>query len=271
MRYMDSLLADGEVVVRRARQHWLALLTEAGRAWVLVLLGLLALVVGLSLQGNDNPGRTIGTALSIVALGALLAGLLDATYHVLRWWAQDFVVTNRRVVQVQGVLNKRAADSSLEKINDAILRQSLFGRVFRYGDLEVLTASEAAIDRFRMLTRAADFKREMLNQKHALELEVGRAPMPALRVGPVASRGQDPGLAGWPGEHPTSPVTGAAGGSTSPGPFVAAGSGRPPLPSPASDPQQITATLARLAALRDSGAITADEFEMKKAELLSRL
>ncbi|HXQ96326.1 MAG TPA: PH domain-containing protein [Candidatus Acidoferrales bacterium] len=272
MRYMDSLLADGEVVVRRARQHWLALLTDAGRGWLLLLLGLLALIVGLSLRGGDDPGRTIGNALSVVALVALVAGLADATYHVLRWSAQDFVVTNRRVVQVQGILNKRAADSSLEKINDAILQQSVLGRIFRYGDLEVLTASESAIDRFHMLARAADFKREMLNQKHALELEVGRAPAPPLRVEApgMPGRAQDP--AGRPGQREAVAPPAAAGVPTSPAAPATSGAGPSPRTVlPDADPQQITATLARLAALRDGGAITADEFEAKKAELLARL
>jgi hypothetical protein len=34
---------------------------------------------------------------------------------------------------------------------------------------------------------------------------------------------------------------------------------------------EVTQTLARLADLRDSGAITAEEYEQKKADLLSRL
>ena len=31
------------------------------------------------------------------------------------------VATKRRVLKVEGILNKRSADSSLEKINDAVL------------------------------------------------------------------------------------------------------------------------------------------------------
>ncbi len=175
MRYTDSLLADGEVIVRRARQHWLAVAVDGRRGWVLLVIGVLALVVGLFLRDGTDPGQTIGSVLSVVALLALLAGLALVVYQVLAWRAQDYVVTNRRVVQVEGIFNKRAADSSLEKINDAVLVQNVLGRILRYGDLEVLTASESAIDRFHMLARAADFKREMLNQKHALEMEVARS------------------------------------------------------------------------------------------------
>ena len=71
-------------------------------------------------------------------------------------------------------------DSSLEKINDAVLTESVFGRIFGFGDLEIQTASESGIDRLRMLRDAPGFKRAMLDSKHDLELELsGAKPMPA--------------------------------------------------------------------------------------------
>ena len=71
------------------------------------------------------------------------------------WSAQDYLVTNRRVIKVEGILNKHSADSSLEKINDAVLDQSIFGRMLGYGDLDILTATEESVDRYRMLDKAA--------------------------------------------------------------------------------------------------------------------
>ena len=53
------------------------------------------------------------------------------------------MITTRRIIHAEGVINKQATDSSLEKINDAILTESVFGRIFGFGDLEVLTASES--------------------------------------------------------------------------------------------------------------------------------
>ena len=46
---------------------------------------------------------------------------------------------------------------------------------------------------------------------------------------------------------------------------------RPRRLHPASDPDEVTRTLANLADLRDRGAITPEEYEHKKADLLSRL
>ena len=44
----------------------------------------------------------------------------------------------------------------------------------------------------------------------------------------------------------------------------------PPAP-PVDNSLEVTQTLARLADLRDKGAITPEEYEAKKAELLGRL
>ncbi|MFT6229286.1 MAG: hypothetical protein ACJARE_003713, partial [Paracoccaceae bacterium] len=45
----------------------------------------------------------------------------------------------------------------------------------------------------------------------------------------------------------------------------------PAAPAPAGDADAILATIGRLAALRDAGALTDDEFTSKKSELLARL
>jgi hypothetical protein len=49
----------------------------------------------------------------------------------------------------------------------------------------------------------------------------------------------------------------------------------PAAPAPLADPvdtaEEVTAALARLAELRDKGAITASDYEIKKRDLLSRL
>ena len=50
-------------------------------------------------------------------------------WHFLQWRAKVYVVTNRRVARVAGVLSKNVKDSSLEKVNDIVLRQSVFGRL----------------------------------------------------------------------------------------------------------------------------------------------
>jgi hypothetical protein len=257
MRYADTLLTSGERIVVRSRQHWLATIIDGRYPWLI----LIASIVVLLLSQNLDPGvpRDLVGYLVLAGLVVAIAWLIRVYWN---WWAQDYIVTNRRVLKVEGIINKRSADSSLEKINDAVLEQNLFGRLLNYGDLDILTASEEAIDHYRMLDAAPAFKREMLNQKHELEGEFFRPVAPPLRAQPVAT----------PEPAPAGAV--AAGSATTPVPSSAAAPPPPPA-APVGPPpmtaDEVTRTLAGLADLRDRGAITEAEYEQKKSELLSRL
>jgi hypothetical protein len=245
MAYLDNLLAAGEQPIRREHQHWFVLLAEARYAILAWIAAILLYIVSGSLPEGLRP--ILGWIIVILVVG----GLLSFGWQVLRWQNELFVVTSRRVLQSEGVVNKRVVDSSLEKINDAILSESIFGRIFGFGDLEILTASESGISLLRMLPHPDDFKRAMLDAKHDLEMELSGArpmPSPALRT---------PAPAPAPVQAAQAPAAATPAASTPPA-----------SPMSADD---VTRTLASLADLRDRGAISADEYEAKKAELLRRL
>ena len=265
MAYADSLLADGEHMVLRERQHWLEPVVE-GRYSILLLIGAVILLIL-----NLDPGGTIGRLLGYLALLMGIVGLVWLAWVIVGWYNEAYMVTNRRVIKLTGVLNKHAADSSLEKINDAELDQSLLGRVFGYGDLDILTAAETEVDKFKMLHNAVEFKIQMLNQKHELEFEGMRPPVgPPLRSS-AGSQGQGSAA-------PAYTATGDMAPMPAPRPATMAPAASPP-PAPASSapaartmtPAEVTQTLNNLADLRDRGALTPEEYEAKKADLLGRL
>ena len=272
MSYADSLLATGERILHRERQHWLVLLWGARLPIVAMILGVLLLV--LSSAVSDLLSQLVFWAGAVLFLG----GLAFLVWATLRYLNQEYVLTNRRVIEVQGVVNKRSTDSSLEKINDAILTQSIFGRLFGFGDLEVLTASEAGIERFQMIVNPILFKKAMMDAKHEYEQDMSgsfRAPGPPIRDLPPAP--PEPAVtheevvaAEAPAEEPLAPPE----VETPPPPAPVAVAPPPatePAPAPRVDPDEITRTLANLADLRDRGAISADDYEAKKADLLGRL
>jgi uncharacterized membrane protein YdbT with pleckstrin-like domain len=187
-RYADSLLSDGEQVVMRTRQHWLATLIDGRYPWLIFVGSLLLLIVSQNIADAQ-----IRNVVGLIILAGVIVSLAWLAKIYWSWFSQDYMVTNRRVLKVEGIINKRSADSSLEKINDAVLEQNLFGRMLNYGDLDILTAADVAIDRYRMLNRAPTFKREMLNQKHDLEGEYGRPlPSPPLRAAPIGAPATEP-------------------------------------------------------------------------------
>ena len=260
-RYADQLLADGERVILRTRQHWLATIVTGRTAWAIFIASLLLLALNLSLEAG-----TLRDVIGYLGLGLLLLSIAWLAQVYWAWYSQDYLVTSRRVLKVDGILRKRAADSSLEKINDAVLRQGLFGRLLHFGDLQILTASDTTVDDFKMLNDAAGFKKTMLNAKYALEREVA-APMPSppLRV----PTGEPSG-----GQAAAPPAAGAAPATEGQAAPVPPGEAGPAAEMPrevADTPDEVTETLQRLADLRDRGAISAAEYEAKKAELLGRL
>ncbi|HYM82652.1 MAG TPA: PH domain-containing protein [Candidatus Dormibacteraeota bacterium] len=254
MPYVDGLLATDERIVRRERQHWLWPVQEGARGVWILILG----VASFALAWFANPSGALGTVLSWVALVAVVVGAAWLAWAILRWRNEEYVITSRRVIQAEGVLNKRASDSSLDKINDAQISVPLLGRILGFGDLEVMTASESGIERFRLLTDPVGFKRVMLDAKHDLEYDLVRPRMPAPPIrtdAPAAAPRIEPAappLSAAPAEAPSRPET----------------DGRPASGTSADD---VTRTLGALADLRDRGAITPEEFEAKKRELLARL
>ncbi len=162
MGYIERLLGENERILFQTRQHPLVLLRPvlgygipAG-----VLIGL-TIASGILFPPLTLPVVVAGLALAAVPLALLIRSLL-------RWWNESYLVTTRRVVQVEGILNKNVLDSSLEKVNDVILRQSLWGRLFNYGDIEILTGSEIGVNRLRRIADPMRFKQVMLDQKARL-------------------------------------------------------------------------------------------------------
>lgn len=160
--YIESLLAEREKILLTARQHWILLLSVIAFEIVIILI-----VITLTiLAGAYLPEF----ALFIGAAGAILLLLPIATMlrDILDWMNRQYIVTNRRVIQISGVLNKNVTDSSLEKVTDVKMEQSAFGRLFDYGDIEILTASELGANLFRRIEEPIGFKTAMLNAKENL-------------------------------------------------------------------------------------------------------
>jgi len=213
--YLQSLMSTGETVQFGTRQHPITLVRAMLQSGV-VLLAAMA-VGGLVTRRAEDLGpfsRILGAVLAVVAAWAAL----NLAVVFARWRAKQYIVTTRRVLEVEGLLNKTVRDSNLDKVNDIVLRQSALGRVLNYGEIEIITGADIGLNRFEWIADPLTFKRVMLDNKEDFD---------------TLAR---------------------------------------PQAADASDISQsdIPAAIAQLGALRDRGLITPDEFERKKADLLSR-
>jgi hypothetical protein len=279
MSYARNLLSRGEEVVFESRQHWFAILA---RTWIWIGVAILALALLIFLSTGQEPFVNDGVdgVATIVALIGLLVALGWIGFVIWDWRNQEWLITTRRVVRAEGILNKSMADSSLEKINDARLTQSWVGRVFNYGTLDILTAAEevggTSVADFPMIADPVQFKVAMLNQKELME-RPDLAPPRAQRPTPAPELQRAAPMPPRPGSDRVHEVRDDIAAAEPPPALTPAAA--PPVPpaaspsetAPPSPGDQLAATLESLAALRDRGLITPEEYDAKKRELLERM
>ncbi|OGO73394.1 MAG: hypothetical protein A2Z49_03325 [Chloroflexi bacterium RBG_19FT_COMBO_56_12] len=223
--YLQSLLGDREKIIRISRQHWFRLISAIFLEIVLILI-IFAVTIMVSVANQSAMPIIV-----IVGIIALLFPLATMIRDILIWSHHMIVVTNRRIMKVTGIFNKNVIDSSLEKVNDIKMRQSALGRMFNYGDIEILTASEMGANLFRKIDDPIGFKTAMLNAKDQLE------------HGPDSPTGLQAQTDSFAAESVPAQRT----------------------------PMDVPALINQLAQLRQQGIITEEEFLSKKAELLKKI
>ncbi|MDQ3548497.1 MAG: PH domain-containing protein [Chloroflexota bacterium] len=229
MSYLDDLLAQDEQVRLVAHRHILFLIVHTA----LYVLGALALWVLAFIAYNQlSTGKTIVT---LILLALSLIPISIAVYRFLNWKLEQYAVTTYRIIQVEGLVNKRTFDSSLEKVNDVQMTQGLFGRVFGYGNIDIITGSEVGVNHLYGIAEPFVFKRTLLEAK--LDLSDDDRPrrfVAAAAVAPAA---------------PTAPT--------------------PPTP-PTPTGLESARLMSALVDLRDSGVISAAEYEERRNQLLQQ-
>jgi hypothetical protein len=160
------------------------------QVWQSMLAGLLILATALFLMFKPD-----FEAVGVVALIIALAPLAEAVRIFADWWVERYIITNRRVMEVKGIINKHVRDSALEKVNDVELDQSVVGRILGYGTVQIITGSDIGINRFRRISNPVRFKREMLNAKERLSDEPlpeggSEAAMPPATVAAAGAEGR---------------------------------------------------------------------------------
>ncbi len=192
MGYIESLMARNERIAFATHQHWIVLM-RAFIANLFLCILVVAVVVALFLL--PLPPSQFRTLFRLLPLILLLIPFIRMMLRITKWWNESYIITNRRVIQTEGIINKHVIDSSLEKVNDVVLTQSMLGRMLGYGDVEILTASEIGVNRFERISGPVRFKTEMLNQKEDMGKidDFGRRTDRTLDA-PPASAGDVPQL-----------------------------------------------------------------------------
>jgi hypothetical protein len=200
-------------------------------AWRSIAAGILVLAVALFIMftAKFRYSGWLGIAVAVIPFFELARIFLD-------WLNERYIITNRRVMEVRGIINKHVRDSALEKVNDVDLNQSVIGRLLGYGTVQIITGSDIGINRFHRISNPVRFKRAMLNAKEQIHVTGEYWPEKPAYPKPSSDDGDD----------------------AAPEPAHVSGDDIPEM-------------IEELAELHQKGVITEEEFQAKKTELLDRL
>ena len=232
MAVADTLIAD-ETIVFESKKHWMAPIRAS-----LVAAAMFVGAVVLCWISPDGDGffSFVGTILDLVAIGLVIGGIGWIVYNVVAWRTARV----RRHQHARPARGRSGAEAQLDDAAVVAERRELERR---------LPGRQARLRRHRAADAVGRRRRGPLPVHHDADRVPERGHEPedgrsARRCGPLAAPA-------------ASPVARR---------LRSAPAARPRCPRPRPRPR-----IASLADLRDRGAITPEEFEAKKAELLARM
>ncbi|MFC0041128.1 PH domain-containing protein [Actinomadura rayongensis] len=172
MGFADRYIAEDEALVLATRRHWTEMIEE------FLLLALVWVVAGAAawaLPLDEDWGRTAG----YVVLGlAVVASVWFWLVPLLRWRAEMYILTTKRIYLRKGFLTKSGHSIPLARVNDVAFRATLWQRIMRYGTLDVQSASEHGMLRLKRVPDPEGFKMRIDQAAAAEQSRYQRGPGP---------------------------------------------------------------------------------------------
>jgi uncharacterized membrane protein YdbT with pleckstrin-like domain len=123
MSYIDESLAPSEVLIYRARFHWLQKAAAA-----LSFTSFLGVAVAWLALDQSSAALIGSAAVAVIGAGIFVAMMVPL-------WTTEIGVTDHRFIFKQGWLRRTTDELQLISIEEVNLKQSVFGRLFGYGRL----------------------------------------------------------------------------------------------------------------------------------------
>jgi uncharacterized membrane protein YdbT with pleckstrin-like domain len=134
---MKTELRNEEQVILETRPHWFTLVGP----FIITLIGsAIGIVIG-----------SYGFIVPIVFIVYFFYKIIQRNHNL---WA----VTNFRVIDEYGVFSNNTKESPLDKINNVSYRQSFWGKIFGYGDVQIQTAAEIGSTTYTMVEHPKKLK-----------------------------------------------------------------------------------------------------------------
>jgi len=161
-------LLPGESVVLLRHRHWIA--ATGSLLWpalLVVVVGVLDHFLQDSLVARD--AKLVATLAAVAILGWWAIVLW------LRWNGTSFTITDQRVILDRGVLSRASKIIPIDRVQDVSTRQSILGRVFGYGTVEIDAAGSQGAERLDHVPAPNHFRDQVFVQSERLRRPGGDA------------------------------------------------------------------------------------------------
>ena len=149
MSYVTSVLQPDEKVIATGHVHW-----------IIYVRGLVVLVVALLISALAPEGG-VGSFIRIIGVLGILVGLYDLARAWIKQFTTEVAVTNKRVIKKRGLIWRETAEMNMDKVESALVEQSLLGRVLNYGSI-VIRGTGSGIEGLNHIAKPLELRSAIL-------------------------------------------------------------------------------------------------------------
>lgn len=172
MAELEKYLIPSETPVVQTRRHWASL----GRNGAIYLGCLLVSWFLLAYLSSERFFSVVGV---VLLLGS--SAWFAVIWH--EWRTEQFVITDKRVLLINGILTRRVAIMPLSKVTDLTYERSLVGRILGYGAFVMESAGQVqALSRIDYLPKPDTMYHDVSVLLFGPRQAARRAPRAALEV-----------------------------------------------------------------------------------------
>jgi uncharacterized membrane protein YdbT with pleckstrin-like domain len=157
-----SKLLPGENLVIKDHPHWI---TVVGSVIFPAVLVIAVVIADFTIFSPNNVNSIYVPHLrTFLSLGVVALALLWLIVVWIGWRSITYTLTDQRITIQTGVFSRQEKIIPVDRVQDCTTRQSIFGRMFGYGRVEVDAAGAQGAEVLDFLPKPGDFRDQVFVQ-----------------------------------------------------------------------------------------------------------
>ncbi len=155
-----SKLLPGENLVLKDHPHWITVIKSLV---VPVVILIVVAVADFTILGPDY-GFYTPNLRKTLSLGVIALALLWLIVVWIRWRSITYTLTDQRITIESGIFSRQEKIIPIDRVQDCTTKQSVVGRIFGYGRVEIDAAGAQGAEVLDHLPKPGDFRDQVFMQ-----------------------------------------------------------------------------------------------------------